>query len=83
MKSDKKKKMITAKEIDEKFERGEDLTPYVDPDSVKVNYPIHRINVDMTKDMLRKVDAEADKIGVPRTSLIKMWIADRLRQLSV
>lgn len=75
-------KTISAKEFDEKFDKGEDLTPYLDMDNVKVNYPAHRINIDMTKDMLQKVDAEADKIGVPRTSLIKMWIADRLRQMT-
>ena len=81
-KETKMKKMISAKEFDEKFDKGEDLTPYLDMDNIRVNYPVHRINVDMTRDMLNKVDAEADKIGVPRTSLIKMWIADRLRQQS-
>ena len=82
MKNDKKKKTISAKEFDKKFDNGEDILPYLDLDNVRVNYPIHRINVDMPIEMLKKVDAEADKIGVPRTSLIKMWIADRLRQIS-
>jgi hypothetical protein len=46
--------------------------------TAKINNPIHRINVDFPQEMLGRVDLEAARIGVPRTSLIKMWIAERL-----
>ncbi len=82
MKSSKKKKTITAKEFDEKFDRGEDVMEYMDLSTLKLNQPIQRINVDIPKEMLQKVDTEAARIGVPRTSLIKMWIAEHIKQLT-
>ncbi len=74
--------MITAKEFDEKFDRGESVMEYMDLSTLKLNQPIQRINVDIPKEMLQKVDTEAARIGVPRTSLIKMWIAEHIRQLT-
>ena len=75
------KKKITAKEFDEAFEKG-DVTEYLDLKSLKVHHPVQRINVDIPKEMLQKVDQEAVRIGVPRTSLLKMWIAERLQHIS-
>ncbi len=76
------KKKISAKEFDRAFEHG-DVTKYLDFKTLKVNYPVQRINVDIPKEMLHGVDQEAARIGVPRTSLIKMWIADRLAHSTV
>ena len=75
------KKKISAEAFDQAFERG-DVTKYLNLKKVKVHYPIQRINVDIPKEMLHNVDQEAARIGVPRTSLIKMWIADHLDRLT-
>ena len=74
----KSKKKISAKEFDEAFDRGEDVTKYLDLRTAKVVYPIKRINVDIPTHVIGLLDREAAKIGVTRTSLIKMWIAERL-----
>lgn len=76
------KKAIPAEEFDRAFEEGKDLTPYLDLRSAKARHPTQRINVDVPKDLLEKVDQEATRIGVPRTSLIKIWIAEKLDRLS-
>ncbi len=76
------KKKPTAKDFDRAFENGE-VTQHLDLKTLKASHPIQRINVDMPKDMLQKVDREAVRIGVPRTSLLKMWIDERLHQLPV
>lgn len=76
------KKAIPAERFDRAFEKGEDLTPYLDLASAKARHPTQRINVDVPKDLLEKVDQEAARIGVPRTSLIKIWIAEKLDRLS-
>jgi hypothetical protein len=34
--------------------------------------------VDFPSWMLNRLDHEADRLGVPRQSLIKIWIAERL-----
>lgn len=74
-----KRKELTAEEFDaafdEAFETGEDMTPYLDLKSIKVCHPMQRISIDFPKNVLKGIDAEAAKIGVTRTSLIKMWVA--------
>ena len=75
------KKKISAEAFDQAFEHG-DVTKYLNLKKVKAHYPIQRINVDIPKEMLHNVDQEAARIGVPRTSLIKMWIADHLDRLT-
>ena len=75
------KKNIPAEKFDRVFEQGGDLTPYLDLASAKARHPTHRINVDVPRDLLEKVDQEAARIGVPRTSLIKIWIAEKLDRL--
>ena len=71
------KKKISAKEFDKIFEEG-DITPHLNLKTIKIHNPVQRINVDFPQEMLGRVDREAARIGVPRTSLIKMWVAERL-----
>lgn len=40
---------------------------------------IKRVSIDFTKNILDEVDIEAAKIGVTRTALIKMWVAEHIR----
>ncbi|MBI1953718.1 MAG: ribbon-helix-helix protein, CopG family [Candidatus Omnitrophica bacterium] len=76
------KRFVPAEAFDKAFEKGRDVTPYLDLKSAKARHPIQRINVDVPKDLLEKVDEEAARIGVPRTSLIKIWLAEKLDRLS-
>lgn len=75
------RKEITAEEFDKAFEEG-NVSDYLDLKTAKVRNPIHRINIDMPQEILEKVDKEAARVGVPRTSLIKIWIAEKLDHLS-
>ena len=76
-----RRKAIPAEEFDRDFEGGKDLTQHLDLASAKARHPTQRINVDVPKDLLSKVDQEAARIGVPRTSLIKIWISEKLDRL--
>ena len=78
----KSKKKVSAKEFDEDFDKGRDMSKYLDFKEMKAHYPIQRVNVDIPQQMLRQVDQEAARVGVPRTSLIKIWIAERLQHLT-
>jgi hypothetical protein len=40
------------------------------------------VNVDFPRWMVERLDQEADRLGVTRQSLIKIWIADRLEKAS-
>ena len=78
----KSKTPIKSEDFDAAFDRGEDLTPHLRLGSTKVQKSaIQRINLDMPKNLLERADKEADRIGVTRTSLFKLWIAERLDNL--
>jgi hypothetical protein len=77
----KLKKMITTEEFDKKFDNGEDMGDFLEIKEAKVNRNMFRINIDLPKTFLEKLDKEADKVGVARTSLIKVWLAERLQYL--
>jgi len=80
-------KTITAKEFDEKFDSGEDITEYLDfpnatrlKDAKKLKTETKKVNVDFPEWIIEALDNEAKRIGVTRQSIIKVWIAERLKE---
>lgn len=72
-----------AKNLDEKFDAGEDITRYLEV--TKARRPGHeqrRVNVDFPVWMIELLDREASRLGVPRQSLIKVLIARHLEEAS-
>jgi hypothetical protein len=39
-----------------------------------------RVNVDFPLWMIQSLDKEAKRLGVPRQSIIKIWLAERLQK---
>ena len=75
---------IKAKELDRKFDAGEDIARYLDLS--KARRPGHqqrRVNVDFPIWMIESLDREASRLGVPRQSLIKMLIARHLEEVGL
>ena len=72
-----KTKTIKAADFDSDFDDG-DITEHLDLKSAKARYPVQRVSIDFPKTVLEEVDIAAAKIGVTRTSLIKMWVAQHL-----
>lgn len=72
---------MKAKEFDAKFEKGENLTPYLDLTKARrPDQEQRRVNVDFPNWMIHSLDREADRLGVTRQSIIKVWIAERLKE---
>jgi len=72
---------MKAKELDEKFDEGEDISE--DLDMTKARRPQQeqkRVNVDFPIWMIQQLDKEAKRLGVPRQSIIKVWVAERLQK---
>jgi hypothetical protein len=70
---------MKAKELEQKFDAGEDVTDALDLSRVRrVNQDQKRVNVDFPVWMVQSLDKEAKRLGVPRQSLIKVWVAERL-----
>jgi hypothetical protein len=75
------KSKISAGEFDKKFDNNEDVMEYLDTSKLKVNKHFHRINIDFPELFIKRIDTEAQKIGVARTALIKIWIAEKLQSI--
>ena len=72
---------MKAKELDNKFDAGEDISEYLDV--AKARRPQQdqkRVNVDFPLWMVQQLDKEAKRLGVPRQSIIKVWVAERLQK---
>ncbi len=76
-----KEKNITAEEFDRLFDEGESIIPYADMSTACRPNKFKRVNVDFPAWLVKALDKEADKRGVTRQSLIKMWLCDRIEQL--
>ena len=72
---------MKAKELDEMFDSGEDITPYLDLTKIRrPNQEPRRVNVDFPVWMVHSLDREARRLGITRQALIKVWIAERLER---
>jgi hypothetical protein len=72
---------MKASEFDKKFDEGEDITKYLDVSKAKrPGQEQKRVNVDFPTWMIRLLDKEAKRLGVPRQAIIKVWIGERLEK---
>lgn len=74
---------MKAKDLDRKFDEGKDISSYLD--ITKARRPEQeqkRVNVDFPLWMIHSLDKEARRLGVPRQSIIKVWVAERLEKAS-
>lgn len=73
-------KIISAEELDKKFDEGEDLSAYFDLDNAKrASFEHKRVNLDLPIWMVQQLDIEAKKLGVARQTIMKMFLAQHLK----
>ena len=74
---------MKAKDFEKKFDENINLTQSLDLSKAKrVLQEQKRVNVDFPTWMVESLDREARKLGVTRQSIIKVWLADRLEQVT-
>ena len=74
---------MKAKDFDTKFDDDQSIID--DLDLSRVRRPEHeqrRVNVDFPVWMIHSLDKEAQRLGVPRQSIIKLWIAEKLEKVA-
>ncbi len=74
---------VKARDFDKEFDKGVDISKHLD--LKKARRPEHeqkRVNVDFPVWMIQLLDKEAKRLGVPRQSIIKVWVAERLEKAS-
>jgi len=74
---------MKARELDKRFDKGEDISKYLDMTKARrLEQEQKRVNVDFPLWMIHLLDKEARRLGVPRQSIIKVWVAERLEEAS-
>ena len=73
---------MKASEFDKKFDDSENILAELDVSRARrPGEETRRINVDFPAWMVASMDREARRLGVTRQSIIKMWLAERLKQV--
>lgn len=76
----KRKDTIKAEELDRKFDAGEDISAYLNWESARrPGLEQRRVNVDLPVWMIGSLDREARRVGVTRQSIVKVWLAERIK----
>ena len=70
-------KKISAEEIAEKAERGEDVSAHFKHSGIAKQ----RVNVDFPLDLLRAIDEDCRKMGITRQSWIKTVCREKLLEI--
>ena len=72
---------MKAKDFDELFDDGSDITNYLDLSKARrTEQEQKRVNVDFPVWMIHLLDKEAKHLGVTRQSIIKIWLAEKIKQ---
>ncbi len=70
---------MKANEFENKFDDGESILDVLDLSQAKrVLQDQKRVNVDFPIWMIESLDKEANRVGVTRQAIIKIWLAERL-----
>lgn len=70
---------MKAKDLDKQFDEGKNIIDHLDLSKARrPNQEQKRVNVDFPLWMIQSLDKEAKRLGVPRQSIIKIWLAERL-----
>ncbi|MBX9771989.1 MAG: hypothetical protein K2X29_11490 [Candidatus Obscuribacterales bacterium] len=73
---------MKAKDFDKKFDNNESIVSELDlKNARRPGHEQRRVNVDFPAWVINELDFQAERLGVTRQSVIKMWIAERLDQL--
>jgi hypothetical protein len=73
---------MKSSDFDKKFDEGlQGITDDLDMSTAtRPNREQKRVNVDFPVWMVESLDREANRLGVTRQSIIKVWIAERLEK---
>ena len=72
---------MKAKDFDAAFDDGEDITSQLDLSKKRrPELKQKRVNVDFPGWLIHQLDKEAKRLGVTRQSIIKMWLAEHLKE---
>ena len=73
--------VVKSSEFDRRFDDGESIIEVLDVAAARrQRQEQKRVNVDLQLKMVEQLDQEANRLGVTRPSIIKVWLAERLER---
>jgi hypothetical protein len=70
---------MNAEDLDRKFDDGEDVLEYFDLTTLKrPGLEPQAIEITLSRWMIAALDKEAQRLGIQREAVIKLWLAERL-----
>ena len=70
---------MKAEELDRKFDEGEDVLEYFDLSTARrPGLATERIDIDFPQWIVDALDEEAQRLGIQKEAVVKMWIAQLL-----
>ncbi|MCZ0943849.1 MAG: CopG family transcriptional regulator [Gammaproteobacteria bacterium] len=74
---------MKAKEFERQFDAGEDIMRALDlPKARRLRQQPKRVNVDFPVWMVEELDKEAKRLATTRQAIIKIWLSERLDQIT-
>jgi hypothetical protein len=74
---------MKTKAFDAKFEKGGNVMKHLNMATARrPGHEQKRVNVDFPVWMVQSLDSEAKRLGVTRQSIIKLWLADKLKEVA-
>ena len=76
---------MKSKDFDEKFDKNKaDIIDNLDLSTLRrPNQQQKRVNVDFPVWVIDSLDKEANRVGVTRQSIIKLWLVEKLEKLAL
>ena len=75
---------MEARELDERFDNGDDVLDLFDLSTLKrPALETQSVSVNLPQWMISALDRESVRLDIDRQSIIKFWIAERLEKSSV
>ena len=72
---------MNSSDLNQGFDDGESIIELLDVSAAtRQRHAQKRVNVDFSIWMVEQLDQEANRLGVTRQSIIKVWLAERLEQ---
>ena len=70
---------MKAEDLDRKFDDGEDVLEHFDVSSLKrPGLEARSVEISFPQWMLAALDREAQRLGIERDAVIKLWLSERL-----
>ena len=75
-------KTITAAELDEKFDNGEDISEYLDfSKATRPNLEIRQLSIDLPVWAINKANRRAIALGLTKEAFLERWLIESLSEV--